>query len=104
MPEQNSRRRSTCYLADQHCLVLLHRWRVVWIDIFLIGFLRYRPGFGCAVRIYRIAQFFRRLEERNSFSGNVDLSSSFGVAARSGITLASPKTSKTTNLDFVTGL
>jgi len=85
--------------------VLLHRGRVMGIDVFLIDFFRSDWfGFHCAVRIYRVAQLFGRLEERNALSRNIDFGSSLRVAPGSGITLPGPKAAEAANLDFVTSL
>ena len=85
--------------------VLLHRGRVMGIDVFLIDFFRSDWfGFHCAVRIYRVAQLFGRLEERNALSRNIDFGSSLRVAPGSGITLPGPKAAEAANLDFVAGL
>jgi hypothetical protein len=77
---------------------------MVWIDVFFINLFRYRLGLYRAVRVYRITQLFRWLEEWNPLGRNIDFGTSLRVAARSGVALARPEAAETANLDLVSGL
>src|ERR1700733_6789640 len=57
-----------------------------------------------AVRVHRIAQLLRRLEEGNALRRNIHLRSGLRVASRARIALPRPETAKSANLDLVPGL
>jgi hypothetical protein len=71
------------------------------IDMVCVGLLRHR--LHRAIRIHRVTQLLRWLEEGNSLSRNIDLGPGLRVAAGSGISLAGPEASESANLDLVTG-
>jgi hypothetical protein len=78
---------------------------MVWIDVFFINLFRgHGLGFYGAVRVYRIAQLFRWLEEGNPLGWNIDLGTSLRIAARSGVALARSEAAEAANLNLVSDL
>jgi len=58
----------------------------------------------CGTRIDRVPKFFGRLEEGDTFGGDVYLGSGFWIAPGTCVALPCPKASKSPDFDLVAGL
>src|SRR5271170_7048686 len=76
---------------------------MVRVDV-VLALLRQWLRLHRAVRVHRIAQLFRRLEERNPLRRNIHLRSGLRVAPCPGVALPCPEAAKSANLDLVPGL
>ena len=77
---------------------------MVRIDMVVVGLLYSRLRLHGSIRVYRVAQLLRWLEEGNPLGRDINLSPGLRVAACAGVALPGSKTPEAANLNLVPGL